>query len=254
MRRPLPAPEAPAPLHGALPAAGATRACGRCHEEAGAGERGTPSGPVLCGRCVERLRTDLCRVLALHEDAEQALVRTPASLRQRVSGSRSVGIVLDDESVAVRSAIRALLLSWTRLVADERGVRGAGDTEVRGLLRFLAGHLDWLARHPAAPDLADEVADLLASAGVRTGAVPEPVAPLGPCPQPGCGGTLRAPGAPAGGEPPAARLVRCEYGHGVSPRQWFLLAERTRRGSRARRPAPVGAGRLVPPTRGSAAR
>jgi hypothetical protein len=191
---------------------------------------------------VERLRADLCHVLTLHEETERALVRTPASLRQRVSGSRSVGIVLDDEAVAVRSAIRALLLSWTRLVADERGVPAVTDTEVRGLLRFLVVHLEWLAGHPAGPDFADEVAELLASAG--RGAAAEQAVPLGPCPQPGCGGTLRAPTAAAtAGQPAAARQVRCEYGHGVPPRQWFLLAERSRRGADGRRPAAAGAGR-----------
>ncbi|BBB01466.1 hypothetical protein RVR_8897 [Actinacidiphila reveromycinica] len=260
MRRPLRVPEAHAPLNITAPvgdrgAAGhASSACSRCRRGVGGARRGSPTRPVLCGPCVERLRTDLCRVLALHEEAERALVRSPASLRQRVSGSRSVGIVLDDDSVAVRSAIRALLLSWTRLVADERGVAGVGDAEVRSLLRFLVAHLEWLAGHPAAPDFADEVAELLASAGRRSGVGGEAAVPLGPCPQPGCGGTLRASGAAVAGEPGAARHVRCEHGHGVTPRQWFLLAERGRRGADPRRAEPAGAGRPGPPGRGGAAR
>ncbi|WP_335972514.1 OvmZ protein [Streptomyces sp. CA2R106] len=250
MRRPLRVPEAHAPLlrtvqAGDRGAAGrATAECARCRRGVGSAGHGSPSRPALCGPCVERLRADLCHVLTLHEETERALVRTPASLRQRVSGSRSFGIVLDDDAVAVRSAIRALLLSWTRLVADERGVPAVTDTEVRGLLRYLVVHLEWLAGHPAGPDFADEVAELLASAG--RGAAAEQAAPLGPCPQPGCGGTLRAPAAaavPAAGQAPAARQVRCEYGHGVPPRQWFLLAERSRRGADGRRPAPAGAGR-----------
>lgn len=246
--------QARAPRRAPATPADRVAACARCGGEARPGRPGSPSGRRLCGRCVERLRTDLCRVLTLYEESERALVRSPVGLRQRVSGSRSVGIVLDDETVAVRSAIRSVLQSWARLVADERGVPGAGDTEVRGLLRFLVCHLDWLCGHPAAQDLADEVAELLASAGVPAGPAPQASAPLGPCSQPGCGGTLRGPATAAGDALPAADQVRCEHGHAIPPRQWFLLAERIRRGPGDRRPGPATPARPGRPAREGAVR
>jgi len=184
-------------------------------------------GARLCDHCVARLQAELRGLRDIYEESEYSLARAPMSLRQRVSGSRTVGIVLDDRTVAVRSEMTTMLVSWARLVIDERGLTSDDLRDVRSLLCFLARHLDWLARHPAASDFADEVARLVESAGELGGPGPVRLIALGGCLRPGCAGTLHAViPAPGAADRSAPHQVSCDAGHALPPRQWLLLADR----------------------------
>jgi hypothetical protein len=118
-------------------------------------------------------------------------------------------------------AIESILSSWAKLVADERGIRsrGATDSKVTRLTRFLLTHLDWIAAHPAAPDFVQEVHDLAATAR-RSCQFIEDLSNslLHECVIPGCPGKL---GVHVGsrGEP----QVGCELGHAWTAEEWLLL-------------------------------
>jgi len=188
----------------------------------------TTGGPGLCGSCVDRLQVDLRGLLDIYQDAEHALTRPPTSLRQRVSGSRPVGIVLDERALAVRSEMTDLLNSWVRMIVDERRIQRSGERDVRSLLRFLAQHMDWLARHPAVADFMEEIARLIESSNGMSGPGPARLIPLGRCLRADCHSPLNAVihAARIGGS--AADHVSCESGHILPPRQWLLVADRMR--------------------------
>lgn len=181
----------------------------------------------LCALCVSRLDQELRSLRELYEESEQSLTRTAPRLRERVSGSRSsAGIVLDEDTVALRSRAADVLAQWARLVVEESRGRVPRPREPRleALVRLLREQLGWLAGHPAAVDFAEEVAELLAAFGrlhdlgrVRT-------FPLGPCPQAGCDGVLQAVMSAGGGRVPSH--VGCEAGHALPPHEWMRVAVR----------------------------
>ncbi|MTE21011.1 OvmZ protein [Streptomyces sp. TRM43335] len=181
----------------------------------------------MCPTCVDRLHSELRGVVDAYRESEHALTPTPTRTAERVSGSRSVGIVLDDRAVSARSRTTELLASWARMVVDERGVLGPGASEVATLVRFLREHLDWLATHPAAADFDEEMADLLEC--VTSALEPNPTRhlALGDCPRPDCGGALRGV-LHAVDDDHAPGLVVCESGHRLPPRQWLEIADRLR--------------------------
>ncbi|MFI9616699.1 hypothetical protein ACIHCM_34330 [Streptomyces sp. NPDC052023] len=181
----------------------------------------------ICARCVGRLHRELRALLELYEESDQALTRATPRLRERVSGSRStVGIVLDDDAVALRTQVTDVLAQWARLVVDERRDRAPRPRGPRmdSLVRFLQQQLPWLALHPAAVDFDEEVAELLAGLGKLFGPGQVHRFPLGPCLEPGCDGTLHGVTSTGGGQVPSH--VTCDAGHALPPHQWMRLADR----------------------------
>ncbi|MFG3660154.1 hypothetical protein [Streptomyces sp. NPDC047706] len=181
----------------------------------------------ICARCVGRLHRELRTLLELYEESDQALTRATPRLRERVSGSRStVGIVLDDDAVALRTQVTDVLAQWARLVVDERRDRALRPREPRmdSLVLFLRQQLPWLALHPAAVDFDEEVAELLTGLGKLFGPGQVRRFPLGPCLEPGCDGALHGVTSAAGGRVPSH--VTCDAGHALPPHQWMRLADR----------------------------
>ncbi|MHC0432262.1 OvmZ protein [Streptomyces sp. O3] len=185
----------------------------------------------ICAVCVDRMGGELRTLLDLYEESDQALAPAPPVLRERVSGSRgSVGIVLDEQAMALRGRVAGVLALWARLVVDERG--GGSRPKERGvdaLVRFLRRQLPWLAGHPAGVDFDEELTELLTELGRLLGPGPTRGFPLGPCTRPGCAGTLR--GVLSAGGDGVPSHVSCDSGHALPPRQWLLVASRMRQGA-----------------------
>ncbi len=176
----------------------------------------TAPGLEICVRCRDEAEEDLLELPGLYDMCAYVLNPRHRPMRERVSGTRSRGIVLRDAVVSIRSDILGVLAAWCGLVSSERGVTGPDELSVPRLSTFVHIHFQWLTAHPAGPDFADELSTLADRArGVLT---PEPAAELtlGPCLRPGCGWTVRADGHPP-------RRVRCDGGHEWSPSQWLLL-------------------------------
>lgn len=214
----------------------------RPEHHVGADTRPPPPTPAC-------LRARLRRLLDAFRESDHALTPAAPRLRQRVSGgTRSHGIVLDERTLALRTRVVETLGAWARLVVEEAGsprLPRPRQTEAGALVRFLGGHLDWLARHPAAADFAEELTALLDACDALLGPAPSRGAPVGACPEAGCGGTLRmAARRAASGSGP--QPVACESGHSLPPHRWLLLSGSA--GGAGRRVGALGpgAGRTSP--------
>lgn len=142
----------------------------------------------LCRPCREQLQRHLVTIPELYAGLEAALLLAPVA-GDRVTGSGTPGIPLNVEAVEARAEIRGTLAAWADLTAEARGVRPVRRT-VPALGGFLHRHLDWLATHPAAGDLVNEVAALMRR-GVRIAQPPtERYISLGACIEPSCPGSL----------------------------------------------------------------
>ncbi|WP_083940320.1 hypothetical protein [Saccharomonospora saliphila] len=94
-------------------------------------------------------------------------------------------------AVEVRSSIRTVLASWAGLVTEERRVEPPA-RDIAVLARFLVRHVDWLCRHPAAGDLADEIRHLERTAARVAYPDDGRRIRVGHCPAPECDGELFA--------------------------------------------------------------
>ncbi|MEU9456543.1 hypothetical protein [Streptomyces sp. NPDC048277] len=144
---------------------------------------------------------------------------------ERISGTRSVGIRLDERVLSLRSQIASLLTSWAGLVVAERRSVTAPGGEVPALLRFLGNHVRWLSEHPAGPDLDVELAALADTSRSLLGPRVHRVS-LGGCCHPGCTAPLFA--LLSGTGETAFSRVGCDRGHTVPPAEWLLLSGRVR--------------------------
>lgn len=159
-----------------------------------------------CKGCQPRLAADGLRLCEVHvrrlgEHAHQAAdVYTELALAlltsgrpdERTSGSKERGAVLNERAVQARTTIRHTLVSWCRLVSEERGITLPND-DITSLASYVAKHAQWLGAHPAAGECSDELEELARGKPWRiaypTGAR---VVEVGACPLDGCGGTVRA--------------------------------------------------------------
>ncbi|MFI0481016.1 hypothetical protein [Actinomadura sp. 9N215] len=75
----------------------------------------------------------------------------------------AVNDLLSPAATETRAAIRTVLASWASLVADERRLNPPA-RDIGALARFLSRHAEWIASHPAAGEMVDEIGDLTRSA------------------------------------------------------------------------------------------
>jgi hypothetical protein len=200
------------------------------------------AGLRLCTSCLQGLTADLSALPVVFRGCEQVL-GGPAQRRERTSGGGLPGMPFNAAAAEVRSSILGILASWTALVVDERGTT-APRRAAEPLATFLLVHLDWLAGHPAAGELSQEVADL-ARHGRRV-AFPDPASrvPVGRCVEPGCAGELVAllgPRKPVS----AGRIVcRADPGHAWAGSEWLQLSQLMRAGATAGQPSATAGGWL----------
>jgi hypothetical protein len=169
---------------------------------------------------------DLRVCAACREVAEEALIELPALFElcshvapptDWVAEIWPFGTALGEPAVAVRAEILAVLASWCGRVVGERRVSGPDEPDIRGYVGFLGIHLHWLCRHPAAPDLVDDLARLSASVGAVLRPETGFRAVVGSCPYPECERPVHTEAYLEGGEP---YEVACEAGHVWAPGRW----------------------------------
>ncbi|MET8691164.1 hypothetical protein [Streptomyces bauhiniae] len=181
---------------------------------------------TLCAPCFDALLTTLSRLPRLYGEAEQALAPGSARSLVRVSGgSRATALPVRSQAVEARSALMAMLSSWSALVADERRV-GAPDREIREMVAFLRRHLEWLARHPALGELLAELAESVALARRCVQPGQSRQVSVGSCREPECTGNLIA-HMRSGGAGPASE-IRCDNdpAHRWAPHEWHAFIPR----------------------------
>ncbi|MGW5350051.1 hypothetical protein ACWERV_05935 [Streptomyces sp. NPDC004031] len=142
-------------------------------------------------------------------------------LRERVSGSRTADIPLDEDAMALRSDIVRVLTLWSELVVAERRWASPRGRDVRSLASYLGEQVDWLSGHPAASDFLEEIGHLAAAARAYLQVKDDSRRELGGCLRPGCGARVFAHLTGAGDSPPG---IRCDAGHSWAVPQWLALA------------------------------
>jgi hypothetical protein len=110
------------------------------------------------------LRSRLCA--ACRDGLADHLLDLPARYAALDRG-RSPGTPLSADVVDARAAIRGVLASWTYLVVNGRAVPRPARSVV-GMAEFLHRHVEWLGAHPAAAEIAREIAELGAGVGVAS--------------------------------------------------------------------------------------
>ncbi|HEX5995977.1 MAG TPA: hypothetical protein VFY84_12615 [Jiangellales bacterium] len=163
-----------------------------------------------CRGCQPRLAADGLRLCVVHTraigddayraaevHAELALVLAASDRPgERTSGTRERGLAVNERAVWARATIRHVLVSWCRLIAEERGITPPAD-DITSLAGYLAKHADWLSASDYADEVSDELRDLAHGEPWRvaypTGAR---VFEVGPCPETvdgaPCPGVVRA--------------------------------------------------------------
>ncbi|MFF7081349.1 hypothetical protein [Streptomyces lavendulae] len=187
--------------------------------------RAADRGSRLCRPCREHLAAGLGEVAHLYEECGRVLGGAgPGSLRERTTGGESTGLPFNGAAADVRARMVSVLGSWSGLVAQQRGLTAPPRT-VADLTAFLLRNADWLAAHPAAGEVCDEVARLVRAG--RRAAFPEPARTfrLGSCPEPGCSGALAL--SVRGAERDADRAVVCDAdpAHRWTSDRWSELSD-----------------------------
>jgi hypothetical protein len=182
------------------------------------------SGPRLCASCRAQLANHLTVLPDLYRRCEGILVHTRGRDLERVHGGLPGGISLNDSAVAIRTEMMTVLASWAGLVVDERDVPRPLRRDVHALTDFLVLHLDWLALHPAAGELAAEIATLVRSAEDTISPDTAVRVELGPCNRSGCDGVVSV--VVGGDVEPTPNLMSCDGGHALPPQQWLMLKHR----------------------------
>ncbi|MER7488634.1 hypothetical protein ABTY20_22555 [Streptomyces sp. NPDC126497] len=199
-----------------------SRACvsSRCAPPRTAGRRASAAAR-LCANCVDRLRTDLRKLLDAYRESDHALTPTAPRPSVRVGGTKTAkGIILDQRAMDLRTRMTETLASWARLVVDEARTSRPRQREVVALVDFLSRHIEWLAAHPAAADFDEEVRQLLESCRTVLGPAPAQRTPIGVCPETDCHSTLHViRQADAAAQHP--RHVACDAGHALPPQEWL---------------------------------
>lgn len=157
-------------------------------------EQVTPPLGNLCDPCTQRLQGQVWDLGYLHQDLTGILpaATTGARFDTAVSGSRTPPAPVRLDVADLRDQIHHLLVSWTQLVTEERGLDTWPRNEPLALAGWLVNQLGWLRRHTAVGDLAREVI----RAGGRARALLAGTRPnvILPCPDTeatGCEGRIR---------------------------------------------------------------
>ena len=196
----------------------------RCQPCQGCQPRQLAPGYHLCWWHADHIGPDAIRCAQLHTELAQALTggggQTLGDHGDQGHGVET-GININSAVIERRREIRAVLTSWAKLIAEDRGI-APPDPDEASLAAFIDRHATWLA----AQEFAHEAADELAGQRQRATGLLQPnnrhSFQVGPCDQHDCHGTVIASLRPADTLlPPAVRCATCGY---LTPsHQWHKL-------------------------------
>ncbi|MFC0041601.1 hypothetical protein [Actinomadura rayongensis] len=170
----------------------------------------------------EKIRELLDEVARLHEQCGRLLGGNVRPGVGKIAKTPPAAAPFNIEAAEARSKIQSFLIQWARVVVVQRRV-SAPRCEVSGLAAFLGTHAAWVAGHPAAEAVPDQLASLVARA--RYAAFPEErPQSIGRCVEPGCGGRLlRRAGSD---QEPAQIECSRDPGHVWRSHEWLDLRRR----------------------------
>ncbi len=205
------------------------------------------SGLLLCYGCADGIGKDAVTCAGLW--IELALSLAPGGSGEGRGVNPHPSLVLHEGVMEVRTSIRNTLVSWARLIHEERavslpwqwrivrlpsGVEGPANRlriaveTTTALGRYVQMHGRWLAAHEAAAEAADEMAELVAAARRMQGRSGTRIIEIGPCPMSECGGTLRALMRTERSLMPSSVTCDADAGHEWTSADWMALARSMR--------------------------
>lgn len=172
---------------------------------------------ACCDHCVWTLEKALGDVAALDEELEVTITRQRGIPTEGGSASRETSLPWHEKASDARRNLKALLVSWTRLCAEERlTARRLPDDNLASIARWLLWVLPALGRHDAGPDAVDEITDAVAECRRVIDKAPERWY-AGPC---DCGADLYAKRRTG-----IVACRECEVQYDVEERRDWLLGE-----------------------------
>jgi hypothetical protein len=177
--------------------------------------------------CRDRLVNSLLNLPALYSDCNRGASSKVVRVIRKVPRKSATTDSMNPAAADIRSAIRTVLASWAGLVADERRLEPP-TRDLPALARFLCRHVEWLTRHPAAGDIADEIQDLTRTA--RSIAYPDSIrrVHIGCCPDGDCDGDLVALISTHRDLLPSEIICTISAGHSWPATSWTKLARQIR--------------------------
>lgn len=153
--------------------------------------RWTAEGSCLCTRCRDLLERRLADLPSLVAQLDHLLLHGLPAGRSLGNGRTKGEPPLPSRGFAEvhdhLADVQQKLASWVQMTCEERQLRGPDRSDVRTLTFWLLSQFDWLARHLAAGDLADEVRDLHRTAEGIAQTQPQRHHLPVPCPDEKCG-------------------------------------------------------------------
>lgn len=153
------------------------------------GPRQAAPGLYLCGYHTTMVSTNALRLAELYVELE-AVLALPERHGEPVKVSSDHGTVLNERASETMTEIRAVMVSWCLLVAEERGIAKPAD-RIDLIATYIVTHHEWLSAHAAAGDCAGELDDLRRKAWAVAHPSGARVFDVGQCPAPGCPATVR---------------------------------------------------------------
>jgi len=209
-----------------------------CHRDG----RPVADGAYCCIACVDQTKTNLEYVAANAGDLETTLTRqdrVSSGTGGRASAETPLPINLHASDVGTR--LRNALSTWTRLVAEERGITLAeafppctgGDgswcthkacrdpqyVSNKDMASWLADRLGWIAHREWGPECFDQLSRVAVDLG-RAIDSPPPMISLGTCDADGCDGELRA-----HQEATFVKCPKCRESYDIAKRKASLLSK-----------------------------
>lgn len=184
-------------------------------------------GLRLCRRDTESIATDARVAARLRAELERVLAGS-GQPGEKTSGTADRGMKLNDRAIEARTLIRHRLVSWSLMIAEERGFTLPAD-EDEALAEFIARSAEWLAAHQCAGEAADELRELVTIAHPIAYPTGTRVFEVAPCPSEGCSGTLRAVLRRTDSLLPSELACDEDETHRVPASEWLTLGRKLRR-------------------------
>lgn len=216
---------------------------GPCRPAAHGGPRVVEPGSHLCFACTLHLADDLNAIASAWDDLTARLVSEGSGQAERVSGSTTPGLVINETTSNVMRDVTAWIWFVAKLVLDEREhSKAPADQGVPHLARWLADlHARWLSAHPDADLAAAFAVEAHDHArAVKRAAYPSGarIFPIGPCTEtvtPDVGSAIPCPGklyariSDAADVLPSSLQCDGEAHHSFAPHEWVALGRRLHR-------------------------
>jgi len=159
----------------------------------------------VCQKCEQRFPENLTAIIDAWEDLHRQVSRSSSfELRERVTGTADVGLVLNETVMDIMAEVRDWAIFVSRVISTERTGSGHPQSiDTPGLLKFVRVNAEWALEHELAGEFVNDsgfLKSLVHNTAYPSGARRLNL-PKGRCTQEGCESGVVAILRPAGGKP-----------------------------------------------------